>query len=186
MKKDATLRGIFSFVIQVFSVVRLSHRTIPHSPRKEQRRTKGLPGCDGLWNIQFFESGAGKRERAEKKNVCLDVFGERPHEVLTGRVLTSDLCGLDTFVWFCSQAFTFKPGKKPNSAVWETTTKKHKGRQVLVRGIKPWLIVHGRTSSTIFEPILSELCTLPRVVFGLSEIMHGSSPANTQVNYQSF
>lgn len=44
-------------------------QTIPHSPRKEQR-----PGSDGLWNIQFLRMELAKRERAGKRNVCLDVF----------------------------------------------------------------------------------------------------------------
>lgn len=88
--------------------------TVPGKSRGEPR------GCLAVMDCEIYNFSRMERERAEKKNVCLDVFGEKPHTVLTGSVLTSDsfrgLCGLDTFVWIYSQAFTFKP-RTPNSDV---------------------------------------------------------------------
>lgn len=66
-----------------FLVVELSHRPFLTAPGK----SRGEPrSCLALRVVKYtiFENGTGKREREEKKNVCLDVFGERPHEVLTG------------------------------------------------------------------------------------------------------
>lgn len=128
-KKVLFSEEIFSFVIQVISMVPLSHKPFLTVPGK----SRGLALMDRE-TTQFLRMELAKLERAEKKDVCWGIFADLKRTSSCSRVHPSRvLMGLTPLF---ESSFYIQTGKE-----WEQR-KTHKNRHVT------WLIVYGRTCLT--------------------------------------